>query len=100
MVPEFTQISHDGVTESTFNVSEIETARASNSGPTSVANSGSTTATAATTTRSSLTSRRHHYPALFPLLTMVRYFSTSYVADIVTEEFTSASLQHACVSYY
>ena len=43
--------------------------------------------------------RRHDYPSLFPFLTFVRYLSTAYVSDIVTEEFAIPSIRHSCVSF-
>ena len=45
-----------------------------------------------------VSTRRHHYPAYLPLLTLLRYMSTIYLAEVVNTSFRSPGLHHTCVS--
>ena len=42
-------------------------------------------------------SRRHHYPNMLPLLTLVRYVSTIHLSEVITESFASPGIHHAAV---
>ena len=42
--------------------------------------------------------RQHHIPLLMPLLTMLRYCNTIWLADIVNTSFATAGIHHSCVS--
>ena len=88
VVPDFTQFETD---RTVLDESAIEVPRASENPNPAAANS-------TTSTTANVTSRTHSLPTLFPFLTMVRYLSTAYVSDVVTEEFATPSIRHSCVS--
>ena len=67
---------------------------ASTSPPSSLNLSGLSGATSTYT----VTTRRHHYPAYLPLLTLLRYSSTIKMAEIVTTSFSTLGIQHSAVS--
>ena len=91
MVPEFTHIEQSGLSQDEIDESSIEAARFPSS---EGANSSFSDASIP-----SVTVRRHDYPSLFPFLTLVRYLSTAYVSELVTEEFATPSIRHSCVSF-
>ena len=89
VVPKFTHFETD---QTILDESAIETPRMSNAPNPTESSSDSPTST-------SVTTRIHSLPTLFPFLTMVRYLSTAYVSDVVTEEFATPSIRHSCVSF-
>ena len=65
-------------------------------GPSSAPSDDSTATT--TTTTTTIASRRHTFPAWFPILTLLRYSSTIYVSEIATTCFESPGIHHSAVS--
>ena len=93
---DFTTIEHDEIDVSTFENEETTVpapSSATSTTPPSTLDLDSTPDSTYT-----VASRRHHYPNLLPLLTMVRYVSTIHLSEIITESFASPGIHHCAVS--
>ena len=93
---EFTIIGQEDV--EVTEVTDVPTVPAPSSASTTPPSSLDLESTAGSTY--TMTTRRHVYPNLIPLLTMVRYMSTIKFAEVVTTSFTSSGIHHSAVSTY